>query len=93
MLSQARAKREELILRRTRTGWKAFSCLTPNHRARFVRIGVAKHRLRYQLTTTSLAQAAGMLTCVLQAGAAPRRRPVLTRCLPFASAVAFAEQS
>ena len=49
----------------------------------FVRTGVAKNWLRYQLTATSLAQAAGMLACVLQAGADPQAQTRFDALLAF----------
>jgi len=49
----------------------------------FVRTGVAKNWLRYQLTATSLAQAAGMLACVLQAGADPLAQTRFDALLAF----------
>ncbi|HPS32807.1 MAG TPA: hypothetical protein PKW57_04840 [Anaerolineaceae bacterium] len=49
----------------------------------FVRTGVAKHWLRYQLTATSLAQAAGLLVCALQAGADPLAQTRFDALLAF----------
>ena len=49
----------------------------------FVRTGVAKHWLRYQLTATSMAQAVGMLACVLQAGADPLAQTRFDALLAF----------
>ena len=69
MLSQAQAKREELISAAYAHWLESFFLPDAEPGRAFVRTGVAKHWLRYQLTATSFAQAAGMLACVLQAGA------------------------
>jgi len=83
MLSQARAKREELISAAYAHWLESFFLPDAEPGRAFVRTGVAKHWLRYQLTTTSLAQAAGMLTCVLQAGADPQAQTRFDALLAF----------
>lgn len=83
MLSQAQAKREELISAAYAHWLESFFLPDAEPGRAFVRTGVAKHWLRYQLTTTSLAQAAGMLTCVLQAGADPQAQIRFDALLAF----------
>ncbi|HOE34402.1 MAG: hypothetical protein GX415_02995 [Chloroflexi bacterium] len=49
----------------------------------FVRAGVARHWLRYQLTAGSFTQALGMLLCVLMAGADPLAQTRFDALLAF----------
>ena len=83
MLSQTQAKREELISAAYTHWLESFFLPDAEPGRAFVRTGVAKHWLRYQLTATSFAQAAGMLTCVLQAGADPQAQTRFDALLAF----------
>lgn len=90
ILSQAQTVREGLISSAYAHWLETFLLPDAEPGRAFVRTGVARHWLRYQLTTTSLAQAAGMLVCALQAGADPlaqsRFDALLSFCLSRPSA-------
>ncbi len=59
MLSQAQAKREELISAAYKHWLESFFLPDAEPGRAFGRTGVAKHWLRYQLTATSLARQPG----------------------------------
>ena len=82
-LPQARDERSALI-DQTYAQWLE-SFLLPDAEAgrTFVRTGIYRHWLRYQLTANSFAQAAGMLVCTLRAGADPLTQTRFDALLAF----------
>lgn len=82
-LPQTRDERGALI-DQTYAQWLE-SFLLPDAEAgrAFVRTGIDRHWLRYQLTANSFAQAAGMLVCALRAGADPLAQTRFDALLAF----------
>lgn len=63
-----KADREETIRQRYRQWLEPNFLPTYDARGAFMRVGVERRRLRYQVTTTSMGQALGMLQSVLMSG-------------------------